>query len=95
MRESSDSFESVPKNWFIRQKKKWKKSHADSVWCKLEKDVLPWIGKKRINTVTPKQMLTVLRRIEDRGVYETAHKTKQICSQIFTSAIVEGKVERN
>jgi len=92
---AENSFEKVAKDWHIRQTPKWTPGHCAAVWRKLEKDVLPWLGNKPINTITPKEMLLVLRRIEARGKHETAHKTKRICSQIFTYAIIEGKVERN
>jgi len=95
IKEAENSFEAAAKSWFMRQKQKWSDNHSNAIWRKLELDVLPWIGEKGINTVSPKEMLTVLRRIEERGAQETARKTKQICSQIFTFAIVEGTCERN
>ena len=39
--------------------------------------------------------MAVLRRIEDRGVLETAHRVKQICGQVFRYAIATGRAERD
>ncbi len=38
-------------------------------------------------------MLKLLRRIEERGANETAHRTKQRCSQIFRYAIATGRTK--
>ncbi len=40
-------------------------------------------------------MLTVLRKIEARGTYETTHRAKQRCGQIFRYAIATGRTERD
>jgi integrase len=37
----------------------------------------------------------VLRRIENRGAIETAHRIHQICGQVFRYAIATGKAERD
>ncbi len=43
----------------------------------------------------PKHILDCLRRIEERGAIETAHRTLQICSQVFRYAVATGRVDRD
>jgi integrase len=40
-------------------------------------------------------ILAALRRVENRGAVETAHRVKQICSQIFLYAIATGRASQN
>src|SRR5450759_3245461 len=44
---------------------------------------------------TAPELLTVLRRIESRGVLETAHRIGAICGQIFRYAIATGRAQRD
>ena len=39
--------------------------------------------------------MTVLRRIEAKGILETAHRTQQNCGQVFRYAIATGRAERD
>ena len=54
-------------------------------------DVFPWIGRAPVADITPPQLLEVLRRIEARGVVETAHRALQDSSQVFRYAVATGQ----
>jgi len=71
---AANSFESVAREWFAIQEPSWVPSHSSKVIARLENDVFPWIGKKPIGSITAPQLLKVIRRIESRGVLETAHR---------------------
>jgi integrase len=61
----------------------------------LELDVFPWMGGKPVAEITAPVVLEVLRRIESRGVVDTAHRAKQTISQVMRYAIATGRVERD
>lgn len=61
----------------------------------LERNIFPWLGSKPITEILPKDILTCLRRVEDRGTFETAHRTLQICGQVFRYAVATGRVDRD
>jgi integrase len=90
-----DSFEEVARDWFSTRRGEWATSYGDKVLRRLEVDVFPWIGKTPIAELTPPQLLEVLRRIEGRGVIETAHRALESCSQVFRFAVATGKVDSN
>jgi hypothetical protein len=46
-------------------------------------------------TITPPDLLNVIRRIEERGALDTAHRAQQNCSQIFRYAVATGRAERD
>jgi integrase len=55
-------------------------------------NVFPWLGDRPIADITPKEILPVIRRIEDRGALETAHRSLRYCSQVFRYGVAIGKV---
>ena len=90
-----DSFEEVAREWFAKFSAEWAPSHADKIIRRLERDIFPWIGKRPIARVSAPDLLAVLRRIEDRGAVETAHRAHHNCGQIFRYAIATGRAERD
>jgi integrase len=53
--------------------------------------IFPGLGKRPIAKITAPDLLTVLRKIEVRGTFETAHRAKQRCGQVFRYAIATGR----
>jgi hypothetical protein len=90
-----DSFEAIAREWFAVKRDGWAASYADKIIARFEVDVFPWIGKQPIASITPPQLLEVMRRIEARGVVETAHRALQDSSQVFRYAVATGKAATN
>ncbi|MFI3184623.1 MAG: site-specific integrase [Methylococcaceae bacterium] len=61
----------------------------------LERNIFPWLGSKPIADILPMDILTCLRRVEDRGTIETAHRSLQLCGQVFRYAVATGRVDRD
>ncbi|MCG7932627.1 MAG: tyrosine-type recombinase/integrase [Candidatus Thiodiazotropha lotti] len=91
----ADSFEAVAREWWGQREPNWSKTHSSRIMLRLNKDVFPWIGKRTIGEITAPELLTVLRRIENRGAVETAHRIHQSCGQIFRYAVATGRAERD
>ena len=62
---------------------------------RLESYVSPWQGSRPLAEIKAPALLEVLRRIEDRGAIETAHRVAQNSGQIFRYAIATGRAERD
>jgi integrase len=90
-----DSFEDSARNWYSVRKGDWASSYGEKIIRRFEVDIFPYLGKHPIGSITPPQLLEVLRRIEKRGVIETAHRALENCSQVFRFAIAEGKALSN
>lgn len=89
---SPDSFEHVAREWYDKRKTDWAPSYGQRVIRRLEADVFPFIGRTPIDDLTPPKILEVLRKIEGRGVVETAHRALESCSQVFRYAVAAGYV---
>jgi integrase len=92
---ASNSFEVVAREWLTKFSSRWTPIHIDNITRRLEKNIFPWIGSRPLAEVSASELLTVLRRIEDRGAIETAHRAQQNCSQVFRYAIATGRAERD
>lgn len=92
---TEDSFEAVAREWYTKHSPNWSESHGSRIIRRLERDVFPWLGSRPIAAITAPELLDVLRRIEDRGALETAHRAHQNCGQVFRYAIATGRAERD
>jgi len=91
---SANSFEAVAIEWSKTRNKK-----ADSTEKRqralLEKDLFPFIGNRPIADIDAPELLKTLRKIENRGAIETAHRANRLAGQIFRYAIVTGRCKHN
>ena len=90
-----NSFEAVAREWHIKFSTDWSKEYTARTLVHLDKNIFPWLGSKDINKITPPELLAALRRIENRGALDTAHRVLQICSAVFRYAVTTGQAERN
>ena len=92
---AANSFEVVGREWFGKYSPSWASSHAEKIIQRLERDIFPWIGGRPIAEIKAPELLTCLRRIEERGALETAHRALQNCGQIFRYSVATGRAERD
>ena len=93
--EESETFEVIAREWHNRHSSNWAPSHADKIIRRLELYIFPWIGDKPVRSITPPELLACLRRLEDKGTLDTAHRAKQNCGQVFRYAIASGRADRD
>jgi len=88
---AANSFEVVAREWFEKQSAGWVESHGGRILKRLERDIFPWLGGRPIAEMAPPELLAALRRIEERGAIETAHRALANCGQVFRYAIATGR----
>lgn len=93
--EARNTFEIVGREWFNKRKAQWTPEYADRVLARLETYLFPRLGHRPTKDILAPELLTVLRKIEDRGVVETAHRVKQYASGIFRYGIATGRADRD
>lgn len=92
---AANSFEVVAREWYQKFSGDWSTSHSKGVRQRLERDVYPFIGSKPIAEVSAPDLLAVVRRVEERGALETAHRELAYCGQIFRYAIATHRATRD
>lgn len=94
-REATNTFEAVARDWHSRQAGSWTEDHARRVLTRLERDAFPWVGRRPVSHVDAAEILELLRRVEQRGAIETAHRLKSVIGQVFGYAIATRRATRN
>jgi integrase len=90
------TFEGVAREWIERiHADKVSAGHAERTLIRFEKDAFPWIGARPLTEITAPELLSVIRRVEDRGAIETAHRLKDAAGQVFRYGVANGLCERN
>ena len=92
---ASNTFEAVALEWQLKHGTGWSMSHTTRTRELLKRDLCPWLGAQPIVQIQAPDLLSVLRRIEERGALATAHRARGICGQIFRYAIATGRAERD
>jgi integrase len=91
----ANTFEKLAREWHTNKLATWRETTARDTLRRLEIDIFPEIGPMPIASITHRDMISALRKIESRGAHEVAHRVKATCARIFTYAIQSGIAERN
>jgi integrase len=92
---NANTFEAVAREWLALQEKRLAPSTFAKAGWTFETLVFPYLGARPIAKLGAMDVLKVLKRIEGRGIHETAHRTRQRCAQVFRYAVQTGRAERD
>lgn len=95
MDQAANSFEVITREWYTKYSATWNASHGERIIRRFERDIFPWIGGKPIAEIAAPDLLAAVRRIENRGALETAHRALGNCGQVFRYAIATGRATRD
>ncbi|MCP5279915.1 MAG: tyrosine-type recombinase/integrase [Thiobacillus sp.] len=91
----ANSFEAVAREWYDKQVHTWVPTHARDVLRRLEGNIFPSIGRRPIAEIDAPELLATVRKIEDRGAYDLAHRVLQVCGQVFRYGVATGRCKRD
>lgn len=93
--DAANTFEKIAREWYVNKVPTWSVRTAKNMIQRLEADIFPKIGNRPIGELKHLDIITTLRKIEERGAAEIAHRMKAVCAHIFSYAIQCGLAERN
>jgi hypothetical protein len=93
--EEKETFEVIGREWYMKFFPTWSPGHAEAIKNRMEKDLFPWLGKLPMKEIKIPIVVESLRRIEDRGALETAHRVRTIVGQVFRYALATGRIEHD
>jgi len=94
-RAASDVFEVAAREWMSKTASERSLETHKRVVNWFERDVLPFIGKQPISGLRPRDILDVMKRMQARGVIESAHRVLGYISKVFRMAIVAELTDRD
>lgn len=83
-------FEPIARAWHANRVAELDPAHAELVMSRLERDVFPVIGTRDIASITPPEVLAIVRAVEARGALDISRRVKQGIGQVFRFAIASG-----
>jgi integrase len=89
------TFEKIAREWHQTKLFSWTERHARYVLQRLASDVFGVIGTRPICKINAQELLSMIRKIEERGAFDISHRVLQTCGQVFRYAIATGRAERN
>jgi integrase len=89
------TFELVAREWWDKERGRWKPAHAARVLNSLENDIFPELGARPISQITAPELLAALRKVEKREALETAQRVLQRCGSVFRYGIATGRCTGN
>jgi integrase len=92
---SENTFEVIAREWIANQRNRLAVRYTALLVARLEADIFPQIGSRPITEIDAAEMLEMLRKVEKRGVIETARRLRQLCGQVFRYAIVTGRAQHD
>lgn len=91
----AETFAAVAGEWLETKRK----TLTESTWARdrdqLVKLVGPYLGSRPIAEIEAPDLLAVLKRLERRGVRDTAHRVRAVCGRVFRYAIATGRAKRD
>jgi len=87
------SFGGVASEWMAKKSTAWAANTISNNQSKLDRHILPWIGSLPVADIEGPDILALVRRVEECGYIETAHRVKMLCSRIFRYGIATGIVK--
>ena len=84
------TFEEVARRWHALRSPDWAATYSDKIIARLEAKVFPYVGARPVSEIQPPELLKILRRCEEAGIVETAHRVRDTCSEVFRFAVSEG-----
>lgn len=89
---AENTFEALAMEWFATISPTWSTTHTERTLNLLKNHLFPWIGARPISEITPPELLTALKKLESRGLLESAKRAKQTSGQVFRYAIQTGRL---
>lgn len=81
-----NTFGAIAWAWFNLKSPDWSDNYRNYIDRMFKRDVMPAFENRPITEITPTQILTFLKGIEDRPAPELAKKTRQRMSEVFRYA---------
>jgi len=91
--EVPDAFEAIAREWQASRAPVLSSHTAANILKRLESNVFPYIGQKSVRALRAPDVLDVVRRIEERGLGETARRVHQLVGQVMRYAIATGRAD--
>ena len=93
--EEYDTFKNIALEWHANQTADFTDKHRVTVLFRLETYLFAPLGDMNIAKIEPRDVLAVVKHIEQKGHLETSRRLLQLVGQIFRYAVATGRAKHN
>ncbi len=91
----ADTFKVTALEWYAMKLDSWSSHYAIREKRNLEKDLFPFLGVRRIADIEAIELLATVRRVEERGALDVAHRVLTTAGQVWRYAVATGRTQRD
>ena len=91
----ADTFKVTALEWFQMKLSGWSSHYAIREKRNLEKDLFPHFAARRIADIQPIELLAAVKRVEERGALDVAHRVLTTAGQVWRYAVATGRAGRD
>ncbi len=91
----TDSFLETALEWFEKHKTRWSSHYAIREKRNLEKDLFPYFANRRIGEIEPIELLAAIRKVEERGALDVAHRVLTTARAVWRYAVATARAPRD
>jgi integrase len=90
-----ETFKATALEWYAMKLDSWSSHYAIREKRNLEKDLFPYLGSRRIGDIEAVEVLATVRRVEERGALDVAHRVLTTAGQVWRYAVATGRTKRD
>ncbi|SFC32474.1 Integrase [Polaromonas sp. OV174] len=92
---AGDTFKATALEWYEQKLDSWSSHYAIREKRNLEKDLFPFFASRRIGDIEAIELLAVIRRVEERGALDVAHRVLTTAGQVWRYAVATARAKRD
>lgn len=92
---AANTFEATAREWYAMKLDSWSSHYAIREKRNLEKDLFPFLGSRHIGEIEAIELLATVRRVEERGALDVAHRVLTTAGQVWRYAVATGRAQRD
>ena len=92
---AGNTFKVTALEWYAMKLDSWSSHYAIREKRNLEKDLFPFLGSRNIGEIEAIELLATVRRVEERGALDVAHRVLTTAGQVWRYAVATGRAARD
>ncbi len=88
---TGDTLTATANDWLERGQPNWSITHYVRERRNITKDLMPYLGKRAIDSIKPIELLAVIQKVEERGALDVAHRVLLTAHGIWCHAVATGR----
>lgn len=92
---TGDTFKEIALEWFDKNSSRWSSHYAIREKRNLEKDLFPHFSARSIGGILPRELLTAVQKVEERGALDVAHRVLSTARSVWRYAVATTRADRD